>query len=131
MTFSSKATGTTGRDSGAGLMVDTVVAIGCGDQSPVSFNLSSNGRTVFADVLCNLCYLKSLLEPRLDRQSVIIGKVFLAHKYLQSEGRTGTTIPEDDRKRNHEVAVATLWLPVHVILNATGYVAFNFSINLR
>ncbi|MEQ2679081.1 hypothetical protein AAAU98_20310, partial [Enterocloster citroniae] len=50
-------------------------------------------------------------------------------RYLQSEGRTGTTIPEDDRKRNHEVAVATLWLPVHVILSATAYVAFNFSIN--
>ena len=90
----------------------------------------TNGRTVFTDVLRDLSHLEPLLEPRLDRQSVIIGKVFLAHRYLQSEGRTGTTIPEDDRKRNHEVAAATLWLPVHVILSATAYVAFNFSINL-
>ena len=110
-------------------MVDAVVAIGCGYQSPVSFDLSANGRTVFTDVLRDLSHLEPLLEPRLDRQSVIIGKVFLAHRYLQSEGRTGTTIPEDDRKRNHEVAAATLWLPVHVILSATAYVAFNFSIN--
>ena len=110
-------------------MVDTVVAIGSGDQPSVDFNLSANGRTIFADVLSDLGHLKPLLEPCLDRQSVIIGKVFLAHRYLQSEGRTQTTIPEHDIKRNHEVAVATRWLPFHVILSATDYVAFNFSIN--
>ena len=47
--------------------------------------------------------------------------------YLQSEGRTETTIPEDDIKRNHEVTSATLWLLSHTILSATDYVAFKFS----
>ena len=72
---------------------------------------------------------ESLLESCLDRQSVIIGEVFLAHRHLQSEGRTRTTIPEDDIKRNHEVINATPWLICLVILTATTYVAFKFSIN--
>ncbi|MCI8889700.1 MAG: hypothetical protein HFG70_16770 [Hungatella sp.] len=33
------------------------------------------------------------------------------------------------KKRNSEIAVATLWLLSTVIVNATVYVAFNFSIN--
>ena len=93
----------------------------------MSFNLPADGRTVFTDVLSDLGHLKPLLEPCLDRQSVIIGKVFLVHMYLQSEGRTETTIPEDDIKRNHEVTSATLWLLSHTILSATDYVAFKFS----
>ena len=109
--------------------MDTVVAIGSGYQPSVGFNLSANGRTVFADVLSDLGHLKTLLEPCLDRQSVIIGKVFLVHRYLQSEGRTGTTIPENGIKRNHEVTDATPWLLSHVILSATDYAAINFSIN--
>ena len=71
LTFSPEADGTAIRDSGAGLMVDAVVAIGCGNQSSVGFNLSANSRTVFADVLCDLRHLDPLLEPRLDRQSVM------------------------------------------------------------
>ena len=108
-------------------MVDTVVAIRSGDQLSVGFNLSADGGTIFANVPGDLCYFKPLLESCLNRQSVIKGKVFLAHRYLQSEGRTGTTIPEDGIKRNHEVTDATPWLPSHVILSATDYVAFKFS----
>ena len=88
--------------------MDTVVAIGSGYQPSVGFNLPANGRTVFTDVLSDLGHLKPLLEPCLDRQSVIIGKVFLAHRYLQSEGRTKNTIPDDGIKGNHEVADTTL-----------------------
>ena len=33
------------------------------------------------------------------------------------------------KKRNPEIAVATLWLLSTVIVNATVYVVFNFSIN--
>ena len=117
------------RDSGTGLMMDTVVSIGSGDQPSVGFNLPANGGTVFANVPGNLCCLKPLLEPCLNRQSVIIGKVFLFHSYLQSEDRTETTIPEDGIKRNHEVTNATPWLLPHAILSATVDVAFKFSIN--
>lgn len=88
-------------------MVDTVVAIGSGYQPSVGFNLPANGRTVFTDVLSNLCHFEPLLKSGLDRQSVVIGKVLLAHRYLQSEGRTETTIPEEGIKRNHEVTDAT------------------------
>ena len=97
----------------------------------MGFNFPADGGTVFANIPGDLGHLKAFLEPCLDCQSVIIGKVFLAHRYLQSEGRTGTTIPEDSIKRNHEVATAPPWLQFHVILSATDDVAFNFSINLR
>lgn len=89
-------------------MVNTVVAIGRRNQPSVGFDLPANGSTVFPDVLCDLGHLKPFLESRLDRQSVIISKMFLAHKYLQSKGRTKNTIPDDGIKGNHEVADATL-----------------------
>ena len=117
------------RNPGAGFVVDTVVATRSYNQTSVSFYFSSDSCPVFADVLCNLSDFEPFLEPCLNRQSVIIGKVFLIHRYLQSEGRTGTTIPENGIKRNHEVINATPWLPSRVILSATDDVAFNFSIN--
>ena len=95
----------------------------------MGFNLPADGGTVFANVPGNLCHFEPLLKSGLDRQSVVIGKVLLAHRYLQSEGRTETTIPEDDIKRNHEVTGATPWLLSHTILSATDDVAFRFSIN--
>ena len=97
----------------------------------MGFNLPADGGTVFANVPGNLGHFEPLLKSGLDRQSVVIGKVLLAHRYLQSEGRTETTIPEDDIKRNHEVTGATPWLLSHTILSATDDVAFRFSINLR
>lgn len=57
--------------------------------------------------------------------------MFLSHRYLQSEGRTGTTIPEEGIKKNHEVTDATPWLLSHVILSATDDVTFKFSINRK
>lgn len=111
--------------------MNTAIAIGRGDQPPVGLDLPANGSTVFPDVLCDLGHLKPFLESRLDRQSVIIGKVFLAHRYLQSEGRTETTIPDGDRKGNHEVADTTQWIPTYVELNTTVNAAFIFSINHR
>lgn len=95
----------------------------------MSFYFSPNSCPVFSDVFRNLGDFESLLESCLNRQPVIISKVLPAHRYLQSEGRTGTTILEDDAKRNHEVTTATPWLPSHVILSATNDVAFNFSID--
>ena len=95
----------------------------------MGFNLPADGGTVFANVPGNLGHFEPLLKSGLDRQSVVIGKVLLAHRYLQSEGRTETTIPEDDIKRNHEVTGATPWLLSHTILSATDDVAFRFSIN--
>lgn len=106
-------------------MIDTVVTIGSGDQPSVGFNFPADGGTVFANASGDLGHFKPLLEPCLDRRSVVIGKVFLAHRYLQSEGRTGTTMLEDGIKRNHEVTNATPWFLSHVILSATDYVVFN------
>ena len=93
----------------------------------MGFNLPADGGTVFANVPGNLCHFEPLLKSGLDRQSVVIGKVLLAHRYLQSEGRTETTIPEEGIKRNHKVTGATPWLLSHTILSATDYVAFKFS----
>ena len=56
--------------------------------------------------------------------------MFFAHVILQSEGRTGMIVTQALKKRNPEIAVATLWLLSTVIVNATVYVVFNFSINL-
>ena len=85
----------------------------------MGFNLS-------ADVL----EFKPLPEPCPNRQSVVISKVSPAHMYLQSNGRI-ENIPEDDIKTNPEVVAATSGLPSHVILSATGFVAFKFSIDQK
>ena len=107
LAFSAETARTTVRDSGTGLMVDAVVAVGSGDQPSVGFNLPADGGTVFANVPGNLCHFEPLLKSGLDRQSDVIGKVLLAHRCLQSEGRTETTIPENRIKENHEVTNAT------------------------
>lgn len=38
-------------------------------------------------------------------------------------------VTQAPKKRNHEIAAATSWFLSTVIVNATAYIAFNFSIN--
>ena len=90
----------------------------------MSFYFSPNSCPVFSDVFRNLSDFESLLEPCLDCQPVIISKVLPAHRYLQSEGRTGTTILEDDAKRNHEVTTAAPWFPSHAFVSNSFSPAF-------
>lgn len=131
LTLSTVTAGTAVQNPSTDFMMDTVVTIESGDPPSVYFNLPADGGTVFADVPSNLGHLNPFLKFRLYRQSVVIGKLFLACRYLQSEDRTGTTIPEDGTKRSHEVATATPWLSSLLILNTTVYVALNFSINRK
>ena len=80
--------GTAVRNPGAGTMMDTIVAFGSGDQPAVCFDLSADSGSVLSDIFSNLCYFQPLLQTCLNRQSVIICKVFIIHAFLQSGGRT-------------------------------------------
>ena len=110
------------------MVVDTVVALGSGNQPPVCFDLSADSRPILFNVFGNLCDLPSLLQTCLDGKPVIICKVFITHSYLQSEGRT-RIVYWKKVKRNHEVTTATPWSICLVIPTATTYVAINFSID--
>ena len=79
-------------------MVNTVITFGSGDQPSVRFDFSADSRAIPSNAFGDLCDLQSLLQTCLDSKPIIICKVFIAHVYLQSEGRTKDSLLEKRQK---------------------------------